>query len=107
MAAAGRHKTVEAVKFALYVQSQGGATGRYYVQRTLEHLKQCHDYFREDVKELRANLPGSANHAFRSVYYWPNINNSWRERQFLLNLCIANLKQIMTECLKLMKENIT
>ena len=69
MAAAGRHKTVEAVKLALYVQSQGGATGRYYVQRTLDHLKQCQDCFREDVKEVRANLPSSANHAFRSV--WP------------------------------------
>ena len=57
--------TVDAVRKALYLQSHGGAIGRYYVQRTVDHLRQCHDYFREDVKEIRASVPSDANHAFQ------------------------------------------
>ena len=63
--AGSRQKAVEAVKHALYIQSHGGAIGRFYVQRTLEHLQQCNHFFREDVKEVKANLPNTANHAFK------------------------------------------
>ena len=63
--AGSRRKAVETVKYALYKQSYGGAVGRFYVQRTLEHLEQCKHYFKEDVREVRANLPASASHAFR------------------------------------------
>lgn len=64
--AGGRQKAVEAVKYALYVQSHGGRLGRYYVQRTLEHLQQCNHCFKEDVKSVTTNLPGSASQSFRS-----------------------------------------
>ena len=58
-------RTVEAVKHALKLQAHGGAIGRYYVQRTLEHLQQCHDHFDKDVKEVKANIQSSSNHAVR------------------------------------------
>jgi len=68
MAGIGR-TAVEAVKHALYKQSYGGALGRFYVQRTLEHLLQCSHYFREDVKEVKANIPSSASHSFRRFMF--------------------------------------
>ena len=63
--AGSKRTAVDVVKYALYKQSYGGAVGRFYVQRTLEHLQKCNHYFKEDLKEVSANLPSSANHAFR------------------------------------------
>ncbi len=64
MAAKGR-TALEAVKHALKQQSHGGALGRFYVQRTLEHLQQCQDYLRDDVIEIKSNIQSSSNHAFQ------------------------------------------
>ncbi len=64
MASKGR-TALEAVNHALRLQSHGGRMGQFYVQRTKEHLEQCHDYFKSDVVEIKSNIQSSTNHSFK------------------------------------------
>ena len=60
---ATRNRALIAAKRSLDRQSWGGRKGRFAVQRTLEHLKQCAVVLNDDVKAIKLNLrpPESKN----------------------------------------------
>eukprot|EP00794_Sanderia_malayensis_P006055 gene6054-6757_t len=80
----------EFVKQALKLQAYGGAVGPSYVQRTLEHLQQCHDYFKDDVVGVRTNIQATSSHAFQRFVYENIPQLKYRNKHTAFNCTISD-----------------